>query len=401
MRPSRSLAGSRPLSPARVAGGGLAALAVAMGIGRFAFTPILPMMQADLGLSVAAGGWLAAANYAGYLVGALSAMALRLRPTTAIRAALAVVGLATLAMAGTTHFALWVLLRAIAGVASAWLLVFASAWCLERLTPLGRPLLPSAVFAGVGVGIAVAGICCAALMRAEAGAPAAWGLLGVIALGATALLWPLFAGEGSPAAPAAARRASRDRLWGADAIRLVLCYGTLGLGYIIPATFIPAMAREIVRDPAVFGLAWPVFGAAAAASTPVAALLARALPGRRIWALSHLVLAAGVACPVVWPGIAGIIAAALLVGGTFMVATMTGMQEARRVGGASATVLMAALTSAFALGQIIGPLAVSALLAARLPVSGALLGTAALLVASAVLLAWSSPPAPGSSQATG
>ena len=97
----------------------------------------------------------------------------------------------------------------------------------------------------------------------------------------------------------------------------------------------------------------------------------------------------------------GIIAAALLVGGTFMVATMTGMQEARLVGGATATVLMAALTSAFALGQIIGPLAVSALLAARLPVSGALLGSAALLVASAVLLAWSSPPAPGSSQATG
>ena len=50
---------------------GLLALAVAMGIGRFAFTPVLPMMQADLGLSLAQGSWLASANYLGYLLGAL------------------------------------------------------------------------------------------------------------------------------------------------------------------------------------------------------------------------------------------------------------------------------------------------------------------------------------------
>jgi predicted MFS family arabinose efflux permease len=253
----------------------------------------------------------------------------------------------------------------------------------------------------VGVGIAVAGACCVALMRVQAGARAAWILLGAIALAVTALLWPLFGGDGRAVGPPAPRAAGRERFWSADRVRLVLCYGTLGLGYIIPATFIPALARQIVSDPAVFGWAWPVFGVAAAASTFAAAPLARVLATRRIWALSHLVLAVGVACPVVWPGMAGIIAAALLVGGTFMVATMTGMQEARRVGGARATVLMAALTSAFALGQIVGPLLVSALLLAHLPVSGALLGSAALLVTSAVVLTGSSPAAPGSSPAAG
>ena len=58
----------------RVAFAGLAALAVAMGIGRFAFTPLLPMMQDDAGVSLAQGGYLASANYLGYLAGALWAM---------------------------------------------------------------------------------------------------------------------------------------------------------------------------------------------------------------------------------------------------------------------------------------------------------------------------------------
>src|SRR5262249_31143248 len=81
-----------PRSPAAVAGTGLVALAVAIGIGRFAFTPILPMMQEDAGVSVAAGGWLAAANYVGYLAGALSVIWWRIGGAAGIRGGLAAGG---------------------------------------------------------------------------------------------------------------------------------------------------------------------------------------------------------------------------------------------------------------------------------------------------------------------
>src|SRR5262245_14317622 len=87
------------LAPWASALAGMAALAAAIGIGRFAFTPILPMMQADFGLSVAGGGWLAAANYLGYLIGALWAVRLRIAAVTAIRGGLALIGVVTLAMA--------------------------------------------------------------------------------------------------------------------------------------------------------------------------------------------------------------------------------------------------------------------------------------------------------------
>jgi len=385
---SESLASApdRARSPAAVAAAGLVALAVAMGVGRFAFTPILPMMQEDAGLSVAAGGWLASANYTGYLVGALSAIGLRLRSATAIRGGLVAIGLATLGMGLDGGFAVWAVLRALAGVASAWVLVSVSAWCLERLAALRAPTLNGRVFAGVGTGIAAAGALCLALMHVSASSAQAWIALGILSLAFTAVVWPVFGDGASSGAPA---RSGRSRLrCDGESVRLVLCYGAFGFGYIIPATFLPVMAKQVVQDPAVFGWAWPVFGAAAALSTLAAAALPRFVAGRRLWSLSQFVMALGVALPVFWPGVVGIMLAALLVGGTFMVITMAGMQEARQVAGEHARALMAAMTSAFALGQIAGPLSVSLVVGADGGFSEALLVAASLLAASAYALAY-------------
>ena len=44
---------------------------------------------------------------------------------------------------------------------------------------------------------------------------------------------------------------------------LVLCYGIFGFGYILPATYLPSLARSLVDDPRLFGMVWPVFGLAA------------------------------------------------------------------------------------------------------------------------------------------
>ena len=136
-------------------------------------------------------------------------------------------------------------------------------------------------------------------------------MLAVLAFVVTAATWPIFHGAEPPGPRDGA---TRQRAWDADRARLVICYGTFGFGYIIPATFIPVMAREIVRDPVVFGSAWPVFGLAAAASTFAAARLASVLTNRRLWSLSHLLMGLGVALPVVSAGITGILGAALFVG---------------------------------------------------------------------------------------
>ncbi|MEW6688736.1 MAG: YbfB/YjiJ family MFS transporter, partial [Pseudomonadota bacterium] len=372
--------------PARgVAWAGLAGLAVAMGIGRFAFTPILPMMQDDSGLSVPEGGWLASANYAGYLAGALSAIVMRVRPAVAIRLALVLIGLSTLAMSLEHRVAVWLALRAVAGVASAWVLVFVSAWALERLAALGRPVMGGAVYAGVGAGIAAAGGACLLLTYIGGRSAEAWVVLGAASLAVTAVVWPFIA-VGPPPGAVETATGEQPALPRAEFWRLVLCYGAFGFGYIIPATFLPLMGKEAVPDPLLFGWAWPVFGAAAVASTLLAARMSRFLSHRKTWIAGNLAMALGVMLPVVVKGLAGILIAALLVGGTFMVITMAGMQEARRVAGARARALMAAMTSAFAVGQIIGPASVSALATATGGFAPALVAAASLLGLSALLL---------------
>ena len=72
---------------------------------------------------------------------------------------------------------------------------------------------------------------------------------------------------------------------------LVVCYGVLGFGYILPATFLPALAREVVDDPRLFGLAWPIFGVAAALSTVATARRFGHANRLRVWAVGHLLMA--------------------------------------------------------------------------------------------------------------
>lgn len=363
---------------------GLGALAVAMGIGRFAFTPILPMMREGAGLGIVEAGWLASANYLGYFAGALSAMHGALKPRFAIRAGLLTIALTTLATGLTGSFAAWIVLRALPGVASAWVLVHVSAWSLARLERAGRSDLGGVVYAGVGLGIVFAGLVCMVLSRAKLASSDAWMALGIAAGLLTAALWSPTGSDVESAMRAPGPPGSSREI--PDFWRLVFCHGALGLGYIIPATFLPVMAKQIVSDPLWFGWAWPVFGGAAVVSTLFAARTARLMSYRSLWILGNLLMAAGVIVPIVAPGLAGIVVAAMCVGGTFMVNTMAGLQEARRVAGAHARLLMGAMTSAFAAGQIVGPLLVGFLTTAKGDFRTALAVAAIPLVVAACLL---------------
>lgn len=366
---------SAALGDAAIGLAGALSLAVAMGIGRFSFTPMLPLMIADGQLDVSGGGWIAAANYLGYLLGALSAWRLGLSPTRLALTALSLTAVLTAAMALPLSTAGWALLRFVAGMASAWTFVATSTWCLQALARRGAAAWSSTLYAGVGSGIALAGLYCLVGASAGQGASSLWVQLAVLAALLVVPVWRVVgrmdeprpaagaAGAG-PSAPSAATPASP----GATAVLppgsavLVVSYGLFGFGYILPATFLPVMARQLVSDPRLFGLAWPAFGLMAAASTLVASWWLRRASRLRVWAWTQGAMGLGVLLPSLWLSGWTIAASALLVGGTFMVATLAGVQEMRERAGAGAPRALARMTTAFALGQIAGPLASNALL---------------------------------------
>ena len=367
---------------------GIVALAVAMGIGRFAFTPLMPLMMRDGTIDAAIGAKWATANYAGYLVGSLAAGRLWRHPMRSLQGALLGVAATTLLIAFVTTPIAGAALRFAAGVFSAWVLVLGSSWCLVRLSREGDGRRGVWIYTGVGFGIAVAGV----LTWLGGNQPAArlWLELGVLATGGA---WyviravPHARAERTSATEYAPRR---DERWHAD---LVICYAAFGFGYIVPATFLPTLARAQIDNPLVFGLVWPVFGLASVGSLAIAARAVPTAPRRRVWAVAQAIMAIGTGMPAIDRHLWSLGIGAALVGGTFMVTTMAGLQLARELAPANPTPLLARMTAGFAVGQIAGPMLVWLL---GLHPSRGWTGTtltsaiaAALLLSTATWLWWS------------
>ena len=93
----------------KVLGAGIFSLILALGVARFSYTPLLPLMQQQAGLGLAEGGWLAAINYGGYLTGALVAASISdlVLKDRLFRIGMVVAVLTTLMMGLTTDFWVW------------------------------------------------------------------------------------------------------------------------------------------------------------------------------------------------------------------------------------------------------------------------------------------------------
>ncbi len=379
---------SPPISISRIVVVGLVSLAIAMGIGRFAFTPLLPLMQDDGLVSIADGGVLASVHFLGYWLGAVFAARLPCSPKMTLRLSLITIGFCTLGMGVTESIAIWLILRWLSGVCSAFTLVLVSNFYLKHLADVGRAEKQGWVFSGVGAGIAVAGLGVLAIMVSHIGSALSWQIFGVVSLIAGIAVCTQMGSEIPHTRLDTQTRKSQQSplIWS-----VVIAYGAAGIGYIIPATYLPVMAREIVQSPLIFGWSWPVFGAAAFVSTPLAARLQRRFSNRQIWAVSQIVMAVGLVLPVVHPHIATIIIAGVCVGGTFMIITMMGMKEAHRIAPPGDVMRhIAVMTASFATGQMIGPVFASSIYDLTRSFSASLLITSIILVTTALTLVVSS-----------
>lgn len=347
---------------------GAAAMALAMGVGRFGFTPILPLMQDQAGLAPAQGAQLATVNYLGYLLGAVLAL---VRPAVtssalAFRVGLIVQVVSLAAMAATTAVPAWALARLGSGVVSAVVFIAVAGVVAAQLSH-GGSRSGGWVYGGIGGGIALSGVLVLALERAGTWSTAWWACAGAAAvLGAVAWILPVGTAPGTapgpvpaPAtrtgsgAPARARPGLRRSF-----VALVVSYLLEGAGYIIAGTFLVAAIRA--TSPGWIGSsAWVVVGLAALPSSALYARLASSFRPATVLRTALLVQAVGMLLPAVFSGSGAALLAGVVFGGTFLGIVSLGMGTGARMGVPRSAAI---LTIAFSIGQILGPLAAAPLL---------------------------------------
>ncbi|MGW0817960.1 YbfB/YjiJ family MFS transporter [Streptomyces viridiviolaceus] len=371
----------RPLtqSPWLIVAQAAAALAAGMGIGRFVYTPVLPLMHAQAGLSSSLGASLATANFIGYLAGALVGIAVPtvVRSAPVLRGSLVVL-VATLALTPLTHDGTaWFLLRLVAGATSALIFVIAVSAMLSGLRAHAHHLVGWA-FGGVGAGIALSGLLVVAVQAASTW-QAAWWTCAALAALLAALAWPL-ARQPEPRSSETGAQTERPRThrW---FLALLASYTFEGIGYIIAGTFLVAAIQQGVKGWLGSG-AWVMVGLAALPSCALWTWLAIRWSRPALLLTSLTIQAIGIALPALLGGAMPALISAVLFGATFMgVSTIalsigTHLQVPRAV---------ALLTAGYSAGQILGPL-----LAAPLLSHGyhqALLLGSAMVVAAAVAAA--------------
>jgi MFS family permease len=375
------------VSPRIIALAGCAALAVAMGIGRFAFTPIMPMMLHDGVVDLQGASWLASTNYLGYLAGAvLCTLDPWLRRRLGMRGAVNATRLVRLGLAGTALLtlamalpwpAVWPALRFAAGVVSAYVLLQSSGWCLAQLAARGTPALGGVMFTGPGAGIVASGLLGGAMVSRQWPASAAWIVFGLLAALLSAAVWRVFrpGNEAPPAThPGSLAGAAATLAPAAPDVQahhgppevglLALAYGVSGFGYIVTATYLPVIARAAIPGSPLIDLFWPIFGVGVVCGALLSSRVGVAIDRRWLLAAAYVIQGAGIGLGVAWPTEVGFAVGSLMLGFPFTTLTLFALQESRRIRPQAAGSTMGLVTTVWALGQALGPPMVAAMLQA-------------------------------------
>lgn len=359
-------------------------LAVGMGFGRFSFTGMYPLMVHEGQLTVSGGSLAASVNYLGYLIGAIALSRVHQRHSAWL-CQVALIGsvLCLVALSFASGLAPVLTVRLLAGIFSALAMVSASTWLLKLMdSDHVAPIL----YSGIGFGVLVSAELISGSHRAGLSSAAGWSVLAAAAALLCAWVWLRVSRKTNPRSPnqdgfndPSQRTGRLISPW-----IMILVYGLAGFGYIVTATYLPLFAKSALGniDPL---QVWAAFGLAAVPSCFLWDWLHHRLGGRAALILNLGAQAVGVLLPAMSPNAPGFLVSATLVGGTFVGVVTIAMPAAKSIAAGVRFNMMAAMTSAYGVGQIVGPLVSNALLASThsttppLLVAGGGLVTAALI----------------------
>jgi Na+/melibiose symporter-like transporter len=273
-------------------------------------------------------------------------------------------------------------IRFIAGVMSAVTMVAVSVWLFHIIGyHHGAPIL----YSGVGAGIVASAEIIAAGGSSGISSFALWTVLALASAILCALAWSKVNHKNSSTIPDGQELAD-PAIVPAPTLgpwMLVLIYGLAGFGYIVTATYLPLLVKNALQHTNPVHI-WAAFGLAATPSCFFWHWLHHKLSSRTTMAINLVVQAVGVVLPVFDPSAPVFLASAILVGGTFVGTVAIAMPAAMRVADKVRFNIMATMTAAYGVGQIVGPLASHALFSHTQSFNQPLIAAGAALVVAAL-----------------
>lgn len=367
--------------------GGILSLIIAMGIGRFAYTPILPLMQKKLLFSNAVAGYIASSNYAGYLLGAILAGVIPLKEyrTISLRISLIISILTTVFMGLTYSFLLYYLLRFLSGISSAFVFVLSSGIVLDKLAMSNKTNWSGLFYAGVGFGIFLSSLIIPSLNHFFQW-EGTWIGLAVVSIILAFFVWlwldetPNVVGmknkqEIFPQVPP-----TKWLIW------LIIAYGLEGLGYIVTGTFIVSIAEKTSSFHEGAILVWMMVGLAAIPSCLIWSFLANKWGYVKSLVFAMALQSFGIGIPAFWLSKASFVISALLFGATFMGITTLATTLGRQINPSNSSRTISNLTAIYAIGQLVGPTLAGVLSFFTHNFNAAMIGAASCILIGAVLL---------------
>jgi len=336
--------------------GGIFALVIAMGIGRFSYTVILPYMQETFEFSRATAGYLATSNYLGYLVGAWVAGRLPIgnKRILFLQITLVISILTTAFMGFTNVIIIWYLLRFISGVVSAFIFVVITSLILDQLASSSHMHLSGLFYSGVGIGIALSAVIVSPI-QAVFHWNGTWIVLALFSIVLFVLI-VLFIKPITPSKQLVESQIISQKTPPQSWMKwLIIAYSLEGLGYIVTGTFIVSIAQESTSFHGDVAFVWFVVGVAAIPSCIVWSKLAQRYGYVKILLISMLLQALGIVLPALATNSMTLYASAFIFGATFMGITTVCTTLARKLAPVNSHQMIGYLTAGYALGQMIGP----------------------------------------------
>lgn len=365
--------------------GGVLLLVVAMGISRFAFTPILPFMRHDVGFSLEIAGFLASSNYIGYFIGALWAGFI-VRQKKYVLLINVTLNVLSIILMGIIHlFSIWLVLRLVAGITSGFIFVLTSSIIMDYLAKHILTRWSGYLFSGIGLGIAISGLF-VPFFEELFSWEGAWIGLGLLSVAMTSITFLLWRNIQIQQHTSKVIRTSEQSIYQGFMLWLIVAYSLEGLGYIITGTFLVDIIHNIPQLQAFSSYSWVMVGIAAVPSAPVWIVLIGKYSPVKILSIAYLLQIFGIVLPVFSQTIGSVLLSSALFGLTFVgIVTLT-TSYARQLFPTQSGAVVSILTTCYALGQIIGPILAGKLAAYYNSYKAALLFAGAVVCLALVVI---------------